>query len=179
MDTAVMVEQVDDLSQAFSYLRNMPVFGGVSEDALGLLLDGADRVSVKPGKYFFREGDPGEAMFVLLHGRASVTREIEGRPRSLGRVSAGDCFGEMALIDLYPRSATVRAIEECEALSISNGLLYQLYNVEPEPYTIIVTNLARELSRRLRISDERLCRVLGQTAVPKRRRGDAGVVPLV
>lgn len=140
-------------------LQAMAVFGGVPADALVWLIDRAERVRVPSGGLFFREGDPGTTMYVLLAGRVAVTRVREGREESLGRFDAGDCFGEMALLDLCPRSATVRAVEDSVALAIDNRLLYRLYEHAPEPYTILILNLGRELSRRLRKADERLFRV--------------------
>ena len=88
----------------------------------------------------------------------------------IGRLGPGDCFGEMALIDLYPRSAGVRAAEDCLALALSNALLYQLYAVDPEPFTLIMMNLARELSRRLRRTEGRLFTNRGGQPHPERRR---------
>jgi CRP-like cAMP-binding protein len=66
----------------------------------------------------------------------------------------------MALLDLSSRSATVCAAEDSVALAIDAGLLYHLYRQAPESYTIILMNLGRELSRRLRAADERLSRLL-------------------
>jgi CRP-like cAMP-binding protein len=83
----------------------------------------------------------------------------------------------MALIDLYPRSADVRAVEDCVAIAIGNGLLYDLYAQDPEPFTIVMMNLARELSRRLRVAEAQIFAHLG----PERRRqgADSGETPYV
>ncbi len=142
-------------------LASMPVFGAVPADALEFLLRRAERIEVPSGGYFFREGDPGETMYVLRRGRVKLTRGSDGRSEHLGHLGPGGCFGEMALLDLYPRSASVEAIEDSAALGISHGLLYELYGQAPEPFTIIIMNLARELSRRLRDADQRLARARG------------------
>lgn len=142
-------------------LQGMPVFGGVDGAALGWLIERAPRVRVPAGGWFFREGDPGTTMYVLLAGRVELTRVLDGHDEALGFLGPGDCFGEMALLDLSPRSATVRAAEDTAALAIDNRLLFRLYQQAPESYTIILMNLGRELSRRLREADERLCRALG------------------
>ena len=62
----------------------------------------------------------------------------------------------MSLIDMQPRSASVRALEACEALEISIPSLHQLYKVDVEQYAMIMMNMGREVSRRLRKADERL-----------------------
>ena len=138
-------------------LRDMPIFGAVPDRALDYLSRRAERVAVPAGHWFFRQGERGEVMYVLRVGRVEVQRNRGERVEVIGRLGPGDCFGEMALIDLYPRSADVRAVEDCFALGLSNALLYQLYAVDPEPFTLIMMNLARELSRRLRRTESMLC----------------------
>lgn len=135
-------------------LAAMPVFGGVSADALQFLLQRSEYIRVPKGGFFFREGQPGDSMYVLLEGIVDVRRGPNLEREYLGKFGPGDCFGEMSLLDLYPRSASVEAVEDSAALSISHGLLYDLYGHFPEPFTILMMNLARELSRRLRALDE-------------------------
>jgi CRP/FNR family cyclic AMP-dependent transcriptional regulator len=68
----------------------------------------------------------------------------------LHRLHAGDCFGEMALMDLMPRSATVRADEDCQALLLDSDDLYRLCKHDLEQFALIQMNMGREVSRRLR-----------------------------
>ena len=99
-------------------LQEMAVFGAVRTDVLEFLLGLSRTVQVASGAYFFRQGDPGEVMFVLESGAVEVLKGVDGQaPRVLKRLAAGDCFGEMALMDLAPRSASVRAVEDCVAVS--------------------------------------------------------------
>src|SRR5438128_10245733 len=107
-------------------LQRMPIFGGIREDILKFLLDLSPIVCVKKGDVFFREGDKADSMFVLEAGEVAVLRGEQGREHLLHHLSAGDCFGEMALIDLSPRSASVRAVEDCTAIEISTASLYKV-----------------------------------------------------
>jgi CRP-like cAMP-binding protein len=141
-------------------LQAMPVFGGLDASCLDWLIERAPRVRVPAGGWFFREGDRGTTLYVLLQGRVTLSRSLDGVDEPLGSLAPGDCFGEMSLFDLSPRSATVCAVEDSLALAIDTGLLYALYSQAPESYTIILMNLGRELSRRLRVADERLSRLL-------------------
>jgi CRP-like cAMP-binding protein len=85
-----------------------------------------------------------------------VLKSWRGGNFLLRTLERGDCFGEMALIDLQPRSASVRAIEDCEAIRLSAANLYQVYEKNVEQFTMIQMNLGREISRRLRDADERI-----------------------
>ncbi|MDQ7011594.1 MAG: Crp/Fnr family transcriptional regulator [Mariprofundaceae bacterium] len=137
-------------------LQGMPVFGGIREDALEFLLARSPVVKVAAGDYFFREGDEGHAMFVLEEGKAAVLKNWQGQEHALKYMERGDCFGEMALIDLYPRSASVRAVEDCTAIELGNAVLLELYEKDLEQFTMIQMNIGRELSRRLRKADQHL-----------------------
>jgi CRP-like cAMP-binding protein len=137
-------------------LQQMPIFGGVSEPTLRRLQQRAQTVSLPPGHCFFEEGDLADCLYVLEAGQAVVLKQWEGHVYRLNELQPGDCFGEMAILDMTPRSAAVEAVEDCRAISLSTGDLYELYEHDPGQYLLILMNMAREISRRLRRADERL-----------------------
>lgn len=137
-------------------LQQMPIFGAVHEDALRLLLDNAQTVRVAAGAYFFREQAPAHSMFVLESGRVAVVKQWRSREMQLRVLGPGDCFGEMALVDLFPRSAAVRALEDCVAIEFTPSDLLHVYERDSEQFTLIQMNIGREMCRRLRATDEML-----------------------
>jgi CRP/FNR family cyclic AMP-dependent transcriptional regulator len=139
-------------------LQRMPVFGAIREDSLQLLIDLSRSVGVAAGAHFFREGDAADSMFVLEAGRASVIKTWRGRDYVLHGLDVGDCFGEMALMDLFPRSASVRADEDCRAIELTAGDLLQLYERDAGQFALIQMNLGREVCRPLRATDDLLFR---------------------
>lgn len=147
-------------------LQRMPVFGALGERALHLLLECARQVPVAADAWFFREGDEARTMFVLERGRAIVTRQWQGREIELNRLGPGDCFGEMALMDLHPRSAGVRALEDCIAIEFGPGEMMRLQEADLEQFALLQMNLGRELSRRLRATDDLLFRAAMGEAPP-------------
>jgi CRP-like cAMP-binding protein len=66
-------------------------------------------------------------------------------------------------MDLLPRSASVRALEDCRALQLSSATLLALYRRHPEQFTVIYMNIGREISRRLRVADDRLFQARAKT----------------
>lgn len=147
-------------------LQGMPVFGGLREDALRVLLEQARTVERRAGSWFFREGDPARSMFVLETGEAQVTKQWREREFVLNSLKPGDCFGEMALMDLAPRSASVRAETDCRSMEFSTDDLLRLYEVDVEQFALIQMNIGREVCRRLRATDELLFRVqMGEVPV--------------
>ena len=139
-------------------LQNTPIFGGVTDEVLALLLDRIVEVVVRKGEFFFTEGDEGVSAFVLERGSVSILKKWEGRNYLLRHLHAGDCFGEVALMDFCRRSASVLADEDCAAIELSTSDLRQVATRDLEQFTMIYMNMGRELCRRLRDADERLFR---------------------
>ena len=135
-------------------LQAMPIFGGINEPVLEFLLERAMIVSVTKGGYFFKEGETGDRMYVIEEGNVAVIKSWQGNDYTLRQLAHGDSFGEMALIDYFPRSAAVRALSNARTIELTNTILYELYEKDLEQFTIIQMNMAREISRRLRIADE-------------------------
>ena len=81
---------------------------------------------------------------------------VSNRRAEIVRMGKRDCFGEMALIDLFPRSASVMALSDCTAIALSPDAVHQLSERNLEQFALIQMNLGRELSRRLRVADDRL-----------------------
>lgn len=137
-------------------LKSMPVFGGLRTETLEFLLDLCPIISVAKDDYFFREADDGNSMFVLETGRAEVLKSWDGKNHQLHTFEAGDCFGEMAVMDLGARSASVRALEDCRAIEISAANLYKITTMDMKQFAMIHMNMGREVCRRLRAADEKL-----------------------
>jgi CRP/FNR family transcriptional regulator, cyclic AMP receptor protein len=137
-------------------LQSMPIFGGVRANILEFLLGLCPVESAPKNAFFFREGDQADSMFVLEEGKAAVLKSWRGQDHLLHTLKQGDCFGEMAVMDLAPRSASVRAVEDCTAIRISAANLYRVYSQDLKQFALIQMNMGREVCRRLRELDNRL-----------------------
>jgi CRP/FNR family cyclic AMP-dependent transcriptional regulator len=139
-----------------SLLQGMPLFGAISESALEFLVSRSLPVGVAAGAWFFREGDQATGLFVLEQGRVVISRQWQGHEFELSQLGPGDCFGEMALMDFNPRSASARAVQDCQALEIRPGALHELFERDCEQFALIQMNMGREVCRRLRATDDLL-----------------------
>jgi CRP-like cAMP-binding protein len=137
-------------------LQRMPIFGGIHADVLQFLLELCPLLTLQANEFFFRERDQADSMFVLEAGKAAVLKSWQGRDYLLRTMQAGDCFGEIAVMDMCPRSASVRATEHCTAICISAASLYRVYAHDLKQFTLIQMNMGREVCRRLRDADNRL-----------------------
>jgi CRP-like cAMP-binding protein len=107
-------------------LRGIPFFATLSDEDLDGVLRVGDTVAFEPGEAIVERGQPGDAMFVMMGGTAEV--DVGGR---FHRLSAGDLFGEMALITSKRRTATVKATDAVEALRIPADGFQAFLNEHP------------------------------------------------
>ena len=149
------------MSDPHEALRQVPIFGGLSDEELDKVTSVSTAVEAAAGELVVREGELASELFVIRTGAVEVVIGLDGDSEGvLARLGAGDCFGEMALIGIQPRCASVRAVEDTVLLSLSHQAFGSLGKWRLQTYTLIVLNLARELSRRLRRTDRLMAEFL-------------------
>jgi CRP-like cAMP-binding protein len=136
-------------------LRDVGLFGALSDEVLEHLARSLKTIRVATGDTVFREDDAmAREMYVVLEGEMEVSkRSRRGRDLRIAILGPADCFGEMSLIDMQARSASVRAIAPSRLIRITSEDMDSLYRYDLKSYTLIVLNVARHLSRRLRVTD--------------------------
>ncbi|BBB26488.1 Crp/Fnr family transcriptional regulator [Amphritea japonica] len=138
-------------------LKDMPVFGGLRDDVVKQILEGSHYVEREAGEPFFLEGERGDSSFIVETGSAALFKLGEsGQSHQIRSFLPGECFGAMALLGVYPRSGVVKALEPCRAVEIKADQLFTMYQADPEQYLLMFMNMARDLSRRLRDTDDQL-----------------------
>ncbi len=152
-----------NLAERLDFFRSIPVFGGLPDEDLSLLCDLAAWRRYDVGETIVREGDLAREMFVVMAGRVEVFKGVDGR--YLTDLGVGDCIGEMALIDIQPRSATVAAAAETTLMVIGFDDVARLYQTSLPSYTLVVLNIAREISRRLRETNQQLADLGGDESI--------------
>jgi CRP/FNR family transcriptional regulator len=106
---------------------------------------------VKPGEILFREGDPGDKMYLIKSGSIKITKAGGDVEKTLAYLKEGDFFGEMAIIDESPRSATATAVEESRLVIIDREAFRNQVKKSP-----LIEYILETLTRRLRATDEQI-----------------------
>lgn len=141
-------------SISIALLREVGLFGALSDEFLEHLASTLSVLRARVGDTIFREGDPAREMYVVLEGEIEVLKKSRrGRETRVAILGPNDTFGEMSIVDLQPRSATVRALGSARLLRITAEEMDAFYRYDLKSYTLIVLNIARDLSRRLRVTD--------------------------
>jgi CRP-like cAMP-binding protein len=115
------------------------------------------------GHVLFREGDDGEDMYIIQTGRVAIKKKVKDGETTLAVLEKGDFFGEMAILERLPRSASAEVVEPSDLIVISSEILGDMIKSNPE----IAVRMLRKYSIRLRETNLRLERLLSE--------GEAGV----
>ena len=137
------------------FLHESPLFRNLGTDEINCLVDLSEIQEYGTGDIVVSEGDMGDAIFLLYHGELSVyTQDEGGRDLKLAQVnSRGAFFGEIALADPGPRSATVIADDDSLLLMLSLEALEVFFGEFADAQVVILRNIARVLAQRLRESN--------------------------
>lgn len=102
------------------------------------------RIAVRQGQKVFSQGDPADCAYIIERGRIAVLIESNGTATKIAERGPGDLFGEMAIIDKMPRSATVQALEDCVLLTLTNGqIAHRIESADPVVRLILDVLLTR------------------------------------
>jgi CRP/FNR family cyclic AMP-dependent transcriptional regulator len=137
-------------------LAAVPLFAGLDAASLESVGRGMRSRRFRRGEVIFHLGDPGDALFVVISGAVKISLPSEtGDEAILATLRPGDFFGELALLDGAPRSATAGALEPTETLVLPRDRFRELIATEPLIRDALLAALAREL-RRLTLHVEEL-----------------------
>lgn len=127
-------------------LRQVPMFGELAPDELDDIAEVVVERHLQPGDDVCKEGDAGDAVYLLVKGKVRVFTGGGDRPeRTLSELGPGACIGEMAVFDAAPRSATVRAVERTRLLVVPGGEFKELLAERPAIASAIIAELVRRM----------------------------------
>jgi CRP-like cAMP-binding protein len=146
----------------FNELQDRPLFMGVDSEAFNKFAQVATYQEYQPGEVIIKEGEQKDTLMVIENGQVEVLKgdlSLYADDQKIATVSGdrkfcdifrGDILGEMSLIDVEPASATVRAVTQVGIWSIDRVNFAAVLRKDLTTYIVVITNIARILSRRLR-----------------------------
>ena len=139
------------------FLQSHCLFGGLSEDDLKLIKPLLKEYHYEKQEIIVEEGGQGDRVYFICEGSVEILKKVKLSNgivvQRIATLGVGDTFGEMELLDVQPSIATVRTLEPTYVLTLSNMDLYRISKLNLKAYTMIILNLARAISRRLRRMD--------------------------
>lgn len=134
------------------FLRRVRLFQDLDDHTLTEIGNAAVEQRWEPGQEIVRQGDTGVGMFIIRSGKVEIVQDHDGRSEKVRDLGPGDVFGEMALLDEFPRSATVRAAEPTTCLGITRWHFRGILESHPQ----IALKLLPVLTKRLRAVESHL-----------------------
>ncbi|HEV8524729.1 MAG TPA: HEAT repeat domain-containing protein [Terriglobales bacterium] len=134
------------------FLKKVPILQYLSLDDLMVLNGLLEQEDYLEGEVIFTEGALGHDLYIVVGGQVSIRKKVGSGERELARMGAGECFGEMALFDDAPRSATAVATSACTLLTLERDRFMSLVGQRPS----IALQVCKVLSQRLRSAGQEL-----------------------
>jgi CRP-like cAMP-binding protein len=130
------------------FVRRVPIFNELRDDFVVRLASVMNELSYPTNHSIFKQGEEGRSLYIIVSGRVKV----HIGDRKLAEVDTGKYFGEMAVFDTQPRSASVTTLEPCDCLELTQEQLYDAIEETPE----IAVNIIRKLSQIIRRLNENI-----------------------
>jgi CRP-like cAMP-binding protein len=128
-------------------LRQVPMFRDIDPARLKLLAFTSERVNFAEGQKFFSQGDPADAAYVILQGKADVELESVGGTIKVAELGQNAIVGEMGILSDSPRSATIVAAAPTSALRIDKRVFLELLTQFPQMSVAVMRELASRLEK--------------------------------
>ena len=142
-----------DLFERLILLKQSPIFSMVNTDDLRLVAQALETQQFFKGDRIFEINDQGDHLYILISGKVGISIDPDASASTyIVTLEAGDCFGEMNLLDNQPRSASAHVLEDAEVLSLDKTRLKGLMQSYPE----ISIGMLRSLSLRLREANRKI-----------------------
>jgi CRP/FNR family cyclic AMP-dependent transcriptional regulator len=145
-------------------LRQVALFASLDDAELAKVLEICKEQSYHPGQTIFKEGEPGNRLFLILEGDVRISRDIPGSgEEALAILKPGACFGEMAVFDRSERSTDAISNGGCRLLTISRADLEIVLDLNPDLAGKVLRSMVRLLSIRLRATNDNLRSILAMS----------------
>jgi CRP/FNR family transcriptional regulator, cyclic AMP receptor protein len=132
------------------HLRRIKSLALLNDEQLAAFLGYVDVITCGFSETLFREGQPGDSMFMILEGQMRVyAKKKGGEVLFLRMLEAGDAFGEVALLNQVPRSASVEAVRESVLIKMTSASLQKLLSEQPALAAPFLHHLAKTVGRQL------------------------------
>ncbi len=107
----------------------------------------SEQVKLSPGEYLIRENEESSEMYLLQKGTVAILKRQGDAEKQIGTIYSGELVGEMSFLDRSPRSASVKAISECEFMVIPIGKFEKFFDGQPVWYKALINTLLERLRK--------------------------------
>lgn len=148
------IVEAPDINEVSAVLGKIALFGGIEMNSLRSIVRLLKTEYYKKEQFIFRQGDTPGNIYIIASGGVKIVTETKGAFMELIKFSVGQCFGETSVIAIQPYQASAVADEDLKLWTLSRKDLFNIFNISPATFSMLILNIAREACRRLHKSDE-------------------------
>jgi len=134
-------------------LKGCPLFFELYEKEIEKIVKTCNVFSFQQGDYIIKDGEEANVLYIMLEGGADIQKKMKRKIVTIAPLTQGDVFGEMILLDEKIRSADVVATRNTHVLELHYDNIFNLFKKEPRIFGLMLLNLSRLLSRRVRTAN--------------------------
>lgn len=153
-----------DIDEIISILNKISIFGGLNNEQLNIIFNELQSVKYSKDEFIFKTGDPPTHIYIVKKGLVRLLLDDGNFRIEKAVFDEGQCFGETAVLGIQPHIADTIAATDTELIVLSRKALLHLYETNVELFSLLILNIARELCRRLRFTEDILLHYVGTTA---------------
>ncbi len=142
-----------DIENIIPILSKISIFGGLDDKQLYYVFKILKEVRYKKDEYIFRQGDSPSHIYIIQKGRVRFIEEIDMTPYQLFEFGEGNCIGEASVLGIQPHTVSAVACEDSILIVLSKQSLFEIYEKDKSIFSILILNIAREICRRLKETD--------------------------
>jgi CRP/FNR family cyclic AMP-dependent transcriptional regulator len=135
---------------AIELLKGCPLFYELYDAEIEMIVENANVAKFSRDDFIVREGDQGDEFYIVLSGTAKAVKILGNESITVATLEKGDVFGELVLINDTTRSADIVTGSDCEVLVLKYDDIFSIYQKKPKIFAILLLNLSRLLSSRLK-----------------------------
>jgi len=149
-------EPLKVFSPVIAMIAEISIFGGVTDAQWETVLPKLDRGTFKKGDAIFRKDEEPTHIYILQSGKVELVLADEAVTIEKKRLGPGECFGQVSLMAMHRHTVTAIAEEDCVIVGLSRHALIELQKKDIALFALLMMNVARELARRLMLTDNLL-----------------------
>ena len=130
-------------------IGEISIFGGIDRSYIDRIIPRCEVITRCEGEILYRENEPASEIFIILQGKIKLVNNLDNDPYELIELHPGNSMGETSVIAIEPHGSSAIVTEDTQLLVLSRANLKRIHEEEPEVFTVLILNIARELARRL------------------------------
>ncbi len=143
-----------DIESVLPILSDIAIWGGVSDQQRYKIFKQLETGIFKQGEYIFQKGEEPSHIYIVKKGKIGLHISAKGVNLEKKTLAVGECFGVASLMAMQRHTATAIALEDSEVMVLSRQAVLQLQQEDIELFALLMMNIARELARRLTLTDD-------------------------